>query len=525
MGKEITSRWTKFDRFAIGAVCLCLALVFLYLSLFCLRYTSIFNPENIFLENVLRQTDPLWANLLMMVCILAFSYLFVRFEKRLSLPWCTAVFLGLVFAAGSLWVASISALPRADSRGCFNVALALSKNQIPALDYYRRYPFQIGYTLYCEIFMRLFGENCTHKIGYANALFLTLSYAAILTITWNSKRSKRLQLYTIALSALCLQPIFYCTFIYGNLPGLAFALWGVVFAQNWILRQKWGFLPAAAVCCALAVVLKPNYWIVAVAALMVLFLYCLSTRRFRQLLLVALLAVLPLLFTTVVQVSFEARTGQQFGKGTPQSAWLAMGLQEGSRAAGWYNQFTSYVMDQSGFDPQLADQKSQLAIRERLAVFAADPGYGFSFFHNKMVSQWGETTFESLWGNKILKFTKDPPVYVQRLLREDPLSFIERFMDGYTTLVYLAFAIGLVVFAFKGRQENRPWAEAFGFSALAVTLFGGFLYHMLFEAKSQYLFIYLPMMIPFAALALSSLSALSFTRARAALGKRFKARS
>ena len=32
-----------------------------------------------------------------------------------------------------------------------------------------------------------------------------------------------------------------------------------------------------------------------------------------------------------------------------------------------------------------------------------------------------------------------------------------------------------------------------------VAVLGGFLYHMLFEAKSQYLMIYLPMMVPLAA--------------------------
>ena len=36
-----------------------------------------------------------------------------------------------------------------------------------------------------------------------------------------------------------------------------------------------------------------------------------------------------------------------------------------------------------------------------------------------------------------------------------------------------------------------------------VAVLGGFLYHMLFEAKSQYLMIYLPMMVPLAACGLA----------------------
>ena len=40
---------------------------------------------------------------------------------------------------------------------------------------------------------------------------------------------------------------------------------------------------------------------------------------------------------------------------------------------------------------------------------------------------------------------------------------------------------------------------------LPVAVFGGFLYHALFEAKAQYALAYLPMLLPYAARALTEL--------------------
>ena len=77
-------------------------------------------------------------------------------------------------------------------------------------------------------------------------------------------------------------------------------------------------------------------------------------------------------------------------------------------------------------------------------------------------------------------------------------------MDGYTILLYMAFAAGLLRFIFGKGAKERAWADGFPFVVLATTVLGGWLYHMIFEAKSQYLVIYLPMMVPFAALALTA---------------------
>lgn len=497
--------WKPFDRFALGAVCAALALVFAYLTLFSLLYTSSFLQEGVVAEHVTRQRDSLWLNLFLVAGLLALLRLLLRFEKSLSLSWCTGILLGLVFAVGTAWSFSIRVLPRADAWACYDTAVRLAAGEpVALLDYYRLYPFQAGYTLYCELFVRLFAGQAIPAIGCANALLLALSYGAVLALLWDSRRSRRLQLCAMVLLALMIQPLFYIPFVYGTVPGLALSLWAVVPVQRWVRQRRWWQLPVSAVLCALAVALKPNSWIMVIALFLVLALYCLSTRRFGWLAPALALLLVPILVLPGLQKGFEARIGERLGKGTPQAAWLAMGLQEGPRAAGWYNGYTGALLERHDFDPEAAGAQVREDIRERLTAFAATPAYGASFFHNKMVSQWGETTFESFLISGAVKFTQEPPALIQQITAGEATPGLQRYMDGFTILLYLGFATGLMLWVFGKAASKRPWEEVFAFGVLVVAIFGGWLYHMLFEAKSQYLVIYLPMMVPFAALALAS---------------------
>ena len=71
------------------------------------------------------------------------------------------------------------------------------------------------------------------------------------------------------------------------------------------------------------------------------------------------------------------------------------------------------------------------------------------------------------------------------------------FAVGARLLVFAAGALLLALGLF--RRKAWAWPRLYAPLALMVAVLGGFLYHMLFEAKSQYLMIYLPMMAPLGA--------------------------
>ena len=78
------------------------------------------------------------------------------------------------------------------------------------------------------------------------------------------------------------------------------------------------------------------------------------------------------------------------------------------------------------------------------------------------------------------------------------------YMEGYTLMLYLGFALGAARLALGlSRRGGWAWSRLYGPLALMVAVLGGFLYHLLFEGKSQYLVVYLPLMAPLCACALS----------------------
>lgn len=177
-----------------------------------------------------------------------------------------------------------------------------------------------------------------------------------------------------------------------------------------------------------------------------------------------------------------------------------MGMQEGPLAPGWYNRYSLTLMERAELDPDTALVLNRQDIAQRLSEFAADPAYALSFYHRKMVSQWAETTFEALLVNRVMPSESPFPALVNSLLSGGGSRALTLYMEGYTLTLYLGFAAGTALLAI-GLLRRKAWAWPCLYAPLAlmVAVLGGFLYHLLFEAKSQYLMIYLPMMAPLGA--------------------------
>ncbi|MEG2604187.1 MAG: hypothetical protein RSB91_04590, partial [Clostridia bacterium] len=184
--------------------------------------------------------------------------------------------------------------------------------------------------------------------------------------------------------------------------------------------------------------------------------------------------------------------------GVPMIAHVAMGLQEGPRSPGWFNQYNYDLYLANGHDGAAAQANAYIA--KRVQTFLQNPAYALSFFHTKLTVQWNETTFESLWVNRVCRYEEGRPAFVDSVLSGGLRAPLEHYMDWYTSLLYLGLAAGLSVLVLRRRKQAFP----LGLSVLVIIIFGALMYHMLSEAKSQYLFVYLPMMAPFAALGLWS---------------------
>lgn len=272
--------------------------------------------------------------------------------------------------------------------------------------YFNQHPYQLGFMAFCQLLQTVFGPKNYLAMQLANVVFLTLAYGGTLRLLWLMTKEARAVRFGALLLMLCLQPILYVTFLYGNMASIACTLWAMCFLCR-MARDggAWRLLPAGLLC-GLAVMMKPNGWIPVLAMLIVMGLWFLSEKKWKLLPLLLLLVLGPMLCTKTVEKAYSAASKADLTGGIPMTAYLAMGLQESSRAPGWYNEYVDRVYKATGYDPEKTSSRAKKNLRFRMNEFAEDPAYAVCFFHEKMVSQWNETTFEAIWISKTCPYEK-----------------------------------------------------------------------------------------------------------------------
>ena len=203
-----------------------------------------------------------------------------------------------------------------------------------------------------------------------------------------------------------------------------------------------------------------------------------------------LCALCVLALPAAVQAQYEARADFSFGKGVSMEAWAAMGTYDSYIAPGWYEaKFVVTHFYEGNKDPEIIKELSSQSLREHLERFSKDPAYTLSFFHEKTLSQWNEPTYQGLWlAEGRGHYGELGPI--ASYLHENP-NGIKSYMNIYQQGI---FALSLLSFVPMLRRRRI-------LDAMLPTVFlGGFCYHLIFEAKSQYCMIYFLLLVPLTAI-------------------------
>ena len=190
--------------------------------------------------------------------------------------------------------------------------------------------------------------------------------------------------------------------------------------------------------------------------------------------------------------------GVDFRANVSMLARLAMGMQESPVAAGWYNK---YIEQFFAADVTAQQEKEQAlaAIGARLGWMRENPAAALAFYREKLLTQWLDPAYDSLWmGELSEKVGRYNGLIGSIYRRKDGLrTLMDGYMDAMQTAVYALSALG-------GARLMKKKGDMAAL-ALPVTILGGALYHLLFEAKAQYAYPYMVYMLPLAAIGLCRL--------------------
>lgn len=239
---------------------------------------------------------------------------------------------------------------------------------------------------------------------------------------------------------------------------------------------------------ALSLMVRLHTWVALIAVFIGLFLVACQKKTLAPVLAGMLIIVSAFSTIKAIDYSYAVRSGYPITKGAPMILTLAMGMQDNDGGPGTYNNYQTSTLGSVDFDRDAASEIARKNLDENLTYFAEKPSYAYWFFKTKLAMQWTEPSFETLLSTH--SFDEDLPVpeWIWEIYYgkyHDPLL---DFSDRYQSVVYLGFLFFIPVF-WKKRRENAAVYIPL------ITIVGGFLFSIIWEAQCRYVLPYYMFML------------------------------
>lgn len=424
----------------------------------------------------------------------------------------------LLLSLTSLWILGVGAVlivfsktvPAADAYSVYDIASSLATGNTsvihPTDSYLSYYPQQVGLVAFYEPIIRLWNLLPVNLPAYH---FLKIIYVFLgVVIFWfqyltvhHLFQNDRTDIIFILLFGSNLPFIMYTSFVYGEIPSFAAISIGIYCFLRMLSALKEGRnKPAllcstgALLCFTISVMLRKNSLVFIIALVLVcLFLWC-RERKALLLVFAVLCTVCAVSILPLIQKSYELRADNTLKSGVPAISYFAMGMQESSRGNGWYNGFNFYTYQDSGMDTAVTGEISRAAIDECLTYFKEHPGYAADFYLGKFLSQWADGTYACRQAT-LATFGGRQPFFVE-LYEGSYSTYFIAYCNALQNVIYFGsflFCLGICKKKIDSKIKGLPLYLGL------IAVFGGFLFHMIWEANSRYIFLYGMLLLPYAA--------------------------
>ena len=487
--RKILLKWSS------GSIVYLSLIIYAFLSTVSFLSTAYFEMD--YLETTYYKRDFIPLHLLVL-----FIFLFVLWwiEKKKGLENISSkklCLLLLCYAAlfSGIWSVVSHAVPTADQAKVADCAADFMRGEYYYFSpgkYMQIYPMQTGYVAFLEILFRVFGPFSYSMVEILNVCFICLEFYLIYKITDLVFKNRKVTNLALFLLFECMPYLFYATFIYGEMVGAPLALASVYGAIRFMEERKLVFGAMTALCLGAAVTIKQNFLITAIAIALYLLLKGLEQKKYTCLFVIAASILCMVSFDTGVKKQYELRSGYEIGSGVSPLLHIAMGMQEGEMAEGWYNGYILGTFWDCGEDMEKSAEKAAEDIHRSLNYFVDNPAYAAEFYYKKIVSQWNNPLYECLWISHFENAHDGPLPSVVQSLYVGKLHWIFLgFANEYHWILFAGACMGLWLYRKKYTLEQL---------FLALIILGGFFFHIIWEAKSRYILPYFVLFIPYAAL-------------------------
>ena len=212
------------------------------------------------------------------------------------------------------------------------------------------------------------------------------------------------------------------------------------------------------------------------------------------LVLAALLLAVPVAAENIGQTVFFSRAPIPYSSGMPASATVLMGIHSGTYyGPGGFDGSSWSLFWDNGADTNAANAAAVKGIREYIATYLHNPKE-VKFFLQKTAWQWLDPWFEALTMNGPSITVAGGAGWLATALAGGVLfTPVQALLRALLTFVYLFAGVGTL--ELRRKTDGSVWAQLLG-----IAFFGGFLFQLVWEAKSRYCFPFFVFLLPLAAL-------------------------
>lgn len=521
--KTAVAKHCLTESIAVNIICGLLFLVFGYIAIMSIFQTCVIDPANYSSEVILFQDDLFVINIF---CLVIFTALLFKINKhtaffaKVNMKFMEAGLFAFSAIIGLVWIFSVQSIPAADSYNIYETASQTAQGNYASLhngsdfynkdfysgfSYYNCYPFQLGFVLISEIVYRIFGTDSTMPIQVINVLCVAAAYLGIAKITKQIFGRNKIEFIVILALAGCIQPVLFCTFVYGNIIGMCCAIWASHFLIKYFQTDKYLVLIPCGVLLVVSALAKYNNLIYLVAFVIMLIIHTVKAKKWQSIAFALALCIAVVGTSNLVIKSYASRANTELKGGVSQVLYLDMGLNESYMAPGWYNNIALSLYTSNNCDIDAAESQAWSDINSRLNKMKNDSEYAINFFGNKILSQWNEPSYESIWVSKVKGHNVDVQEGLGKTVYDGSTGqFLELYFNFYMMAVFILFTLG-IYFMFLYKKTNISTV------LLPLVLLGGFGYHLLFEGKSQYILTYIVLLLPYASYALCTILESEYT--------------
>lgn len=439
-----------------------------------------------------------WKFYIVLVMAVVILILFYKIAKYIPEKILFIVLAATYIFGGIYLISHIQMVLRYDSGICYWNALNFIEGNFANLqvgEYFYKNPHQLGLVLYNTILV-LLNDN-ENFVYYTNLIWIIVgNFFLWKSVVLVDEEETMIHKMAIVFSFLFLPQFFYLFYAYGQVPGLGCLMIALYCVVHVIQKDSKVPMLIAFVFIGIACLVRMNYAIAGIALIIVCVLNAFKKKRVFLCVAAIGIVICMLLPRTLVNGYYEEKADTDLSNGMPSTLYVAMGLQENEemwRANGWYNSYNDMVYEESNADAKRANEIAVEEIKDRLEIFVDNPGYTISFFKEKLITTWCEPTYQAIWSGPLICMNCTTEVEWLTELYSGGNIFI-RFSQIMNVINIFIFVFATIYLLWNVLWDKKEINTVALFGILYCM--GGFLFHIFWETKSQYVYPYVVCLIP-----------------------------